>query len=109
MAKEYARVEIMGFRVHYGRISEVERFGAKMLRVDEFKTVPKDGEDEVFQTFFYGPSAIFGVQPMTEEACWDYVRRNEVPPAQPRLRYLQSDVFGVEASVLEASDEEECR
>ena len=37
---EYAVVEIMGFRKHHGRISEVERFGSKMLRVD----VPIDGD-----------------------------------------------------------------
>ena len=30
----WAQVEIFGHRRHYGRISEVERFGAKLLRVD---------------------------------------------------------------------------
>lgn len=32
---KYAVVEIFGHRRHVGRILEVERFGIKMLRVDE--------------------------------------------------------------------------
>lgn len=62
----WACVEIFGHRKHYGKISEVEKFGAKMLRVD----VPAkaDTEGEQFETFVYGGGAIFSVTPMTEEA-----------------------------------------
>lgn len=60
-AELWARVEIFGHRTHYGRISEVEQFSAKMMRVD----VPT--ADGAFETHIYGGAAIFGMQPMTEE------------------------------------------
>lgn len=59
--EEWALVEIMGYQRGAGRISEVERFGAKMLRVD---TPLPDGE---WATKFYGGSSIYGITPCTEE------------------------------------------
>lgn len=57
---EYAIVEIFGHRRHVGRILEVDRFGAKMLRID----VPKDGKFENgYATHFYGGSSIFSMTP----------------------------------------------
>lgn len=66
----WACVEIFGHRKHYGRIGEVERFGAKMLRVDVPVSAPAPllGEAEKFETFVYGGSAIFSLTPMTEDA-----------------------------------------
>lgn len=58
---EWALVEIMGYHRTAGRISEVERFGAKMLRVD--MPLP-DGE---WATKLYGGSSIYGITPCTEE------------------------------------------
>src|SRR4051794_18070539 len=59
----WGKVEIFGHRKHFGRLSEIEQFGTKMLRVD----VPL-AEPDKFATFFYGGSSIFGITPMTEEA-----------------------------------------
>ncbi|MGE0724739.1 MAG: hypothetical protein AB7O45_10205 [Alphaproteobacteria bacterium] len=71
-AEEYAIVEIFGHRRHVGRIAEVERFGAKMLRVD----VPTDGDFEKgFVSHFYGGSSIFGLV-LTD---LDTVRRSNQP------------------------------
>jgi|SRR5579863_194053 len=67
----WALVEIFGHRRHYGRVSEVERFGTKMMRVDvpEKPPAPLLGEpDEIFRTFFYGGGSIFSITPLTEEA-----------------------------------------
>jgi len=66
----WACVKIFGHRKHYGKIREVERFGTKMLRVDVPAKLgaPLLGEDEQFETFMYGGSAIFSLTPMTEEA-----------------------------------------
>ena len=80
---EWAQVEIFGHRQHWGRIFEVERFGAKMLRID----IPTD-HPAVFDAVFYGGSSIFSVTPCTEEACraWaarQYYRRTPAPT--PRL------------------------
>lgn len=58
--EEYAIVEIFGHRRHVGRIREVERFGAKLLRVD----VPKDGDFAAgYISHFYGGASIFGMTP----------------------------------------------
>lgn len=66
----WACVEIFGHRRHYGRISEVEKFGTKMLRVDvpAAEGAPLLGHDEQFETFLYGGGSIFSMTPMTEEA-----------------------------------------
>lgn len=53
-------VEIMGHRKHVGRVQEVQRFGATMLRVD---ALAPDGSVEVFH---YGGSAIFGTHDVDE-------------------------------------------
>ena len=67
----WALVEIFGHRKHYGRVSEVEKFGTKMLRIDvpaPPNAQPTPDGAEVFETFFYGGGSIFSVTPMTEEA-----------------------------------------
>lgn len=61
-ADEYARVEIFGHRLHFGRILDVDRFGAKFIRVD----IPTDGDfDKGYTTVVYGGSAIFSITPTT--------------------------------------------
>ena len=51
-AREYALVEIFGHRSHYAEISDVERAGAKLLRVHDVDTD---------QVHFYGGAAIFSM------------------------------------------------
>lgn len=71
---EFAVVEIMGHRSHAGRILEVEKFGAKMLRID----VPTDGDfAKGFVSHFYSGSAIFGLK-MTDLAT--VIERNKPEP-----------------------------
>lgn len=79
--EEWAKVEIFGHRQHVGRISEVERFGTKMLRIDEPTRDP-----EVFTTHFYGGSSVFSISPVTEQAAREWVARYRyVPPPRPAL------------------------
>lgn len=62
----WAIVEIMGHRRIAGRVSEVEMYGTRMLRVD----VPAGGDDPAgvdYVTQFYSGSAIYCVTPATEE------------------------------------------
>lgn len=75
----WACVEIFGHRKHYGRVTEVEKFGTKMLRIDvpTVREAPLLGQPETFETFIYGGGSIFSLTPMTEEASrkWaDYER-----------------------------------
>jgi hypothetical protein len=59
---QWGRVEIMGHRTHYGRISEVQRFGATMLQIE----IP-GAEPDSFEVLYYAGSAIFGIRPCDEE------------------------------------------
>ena len=65
LAGDWVYLEVMGHRSHYGLLSEFERFGAKMARIDVFRT----GENDPCATHFYGGSAIFSITPMKEESC----------------------------------------
>lgn len=88
--EEWAKVEIFGHRQHVGRISEVERFGAKMLRIDEPTADP-----EVFTTHFYGGAAVFSVALVTEAAAREWVARYRyVPPPRPALSVDGGDLDG---------------
>lgn len=58
--EEWAIVEIMGHRRLAGRIQQVTRFGAEMLRID------RPMEDGTFVTEFYGGSSLYAVRPATE-------------------------------------------
>lgn len=73
---EYARVEILGYRTHVGRISEVEKFGTKLLRVD----VPKGKFENGFTTYFYGGGSIYGITPC-DLAFVERANRDQTPPA----------------------------
>ena len=80
----WARVELMGHRVRYGHIREVEMFGAKLMRVDIHNSLGCETE-------FYGGSAIYCVRPISEEDA----RKNAEPyksPAPARLAHHQDDI-----------------
>lgn len=83
---EWALVEIFGHRRHYGRIEEVERFGAKMLRVDE----PTE-DQKVFTTHFYGGASIFSMTPCTEEAARKWHARYAPASIKPQSLLPPSD------------------
>lgn len=84
----WACVEVFGHRRHYGRISEVEKFGTKMLRVDvpAATEAPLLGEGERFDTFLYGGGSIFSLTPMTEESARKWAESDRPKPFQPLTR-----------------------
>ena len=96
--EEWAQVEVFGHRQHWGRIAEVERFGAKMLRID----VPT-GDAGGFESVFYGGAAIFSVTPCTEEAAQAWAERHRrwnapkpisrLPPPEPTRDEIEAAVF----------------
>lgn len=77
---EWCFIEIMGHRSHWGRCREVERFGAKMVRVD----VPIDGDPVAkgWATHFYGGPSIFSFALTDEQTV---LKRNK--PYAPPSRY----------------------
>lgn len=63
MAEEFwGVVELMGHVRLAGKVSEEERFGCKLGRID----VPTDGEK--FVTIYFGGSSIYRVTPCDEES-----------------------------------------
>jgi hypothetical protein len=96
--QEWAIVEIMGHLRTAGRISEEDRFGAKLLRVDRPYTT---GEDEtIWTTSFHTGTAIYQLRLCSEEtaritaqALGDPRPRNpSSPPAY--LSYAPDDAPG---------------
>lgn len=93
---EWALVEIMGHRSHWGRAREIERFGAKMIRVD----VPINGDAAAngWASHFYGGSSIFGYTPTDEASVmrankpYERASRFRLPAPEPDLE----DVMDVE-------------
>lgn len=76
---EWAVVEVFGHRRHVGRIREVERFGAKMMRLD----VPK-GDDPASQgwtSHFYAGGSLFSITPTDRESA---LRANRTVPLPSR-------------------------
>lgn len=89
---EWAVVEVMGHRRHVGRCREVERFGAKMLRVD----IPVAGEvANGWQTHFYAGSALFSYT-VTDEASALKANKPVQSPAVYRIGYQSpvDDLYG---------------
>lgn len=94
----WALVEQMDFRKTVGKVSEVELYGTKMLRLD----VPAfrgDGEMEVdFVTRFCGGSSLYQVTPLTDEVAVDMARMQSDPrpvkPTQYRLEKPRSSYDG---------------
>jgi len=73
----WAIVELMGHRQRAGLCQEVEKFGAKLLRID----IPAGDE---FVTEFYGGSSIYALRPSSEEIARAFAERMGDPrPVTP--------------------------
>lgn len=107
---EWAIVEVFGHRRHVGRAMEVERFGAKMLRVDVPKLGP--GESEVtWSTHLYGGSSIFSYTPTDEKTVMNYAERVRAAPAAipyrdhgQTMEEAEADNFGLTADDLDEDE-----
>lgn len=74
----WAIVELMGHRRRAGQISEVEMYGAKLLRLD----VPIAEGEPVSE--FYGGAAIYCVTPAAEDVARAFALRwGDVRPVKP--------------------------
>lgn len=80
----FALVEQMGFRQTVAKVSEVEQFGTKMMRLD----VPVfDGDAEVpssFITRFAGGPSIYQVTPLADDVAISMAHQQQDPrPVKP--------------------------
>lgn len=82
---EWAVIEVFGHRSHAGRVREVEKFGAKFVRVDVpvlilFEDDAKaPGHVDHWETRLYGGSSIFSIS-YTDEASVMKANRPYVSP-----------------------------
>ncbi len=77
----WALVEQMGFRKTVGKVSEVEMYGTKMLRLD---IPPPDGGDEGWTTRFCGGPSLYQVSPLSEAVALDAIKDQRDPrPVRP--------------------------
>lgn len=111
---EWMLVEVFGHRMHWGRGCEVERFGAKMLRIDvpqvewseptEHQPTPTPVVNG-WVSHFYGVAAIFS-NTLTDERT---VLLRNAPYAKP-ARYLPApepdEPDAADAEVVRYDDEE---
>ena len=85
--QDWAIVELMGHRRRAGLVSEVERFGTKLLRID----IPI-GATETSVTEFYSGSAIYAFRPCSEDVARAAVEAIGDPrPVQPASYRLTHD------------------
>ena len=82
----WACVELMGYRLRYGEVFEVEQYGAKMLRID----IPNPAAPEEPVSEFYGGSAIYAVTPMSEEICRVKIGARDLRPVKPVTYQISS-------------------
>ena len=72
---EWALVELFGHQKIVGKVSEATLAGGAFLRVD----VPAVAENKSY-TRFYGPSAIYSINPVTEEIALGLLSRYRNEP-----------------------------
>lgn len=101
---QWAIVELMGHRRLGGMVTEVERFGTKMLRID----IPPAEEDGQTLTQFYSGSSLYGLTIVDEETARGIARANQQRPVEPwsarRMLQLQ-DNAARENDALELDEE----
>ncbi len=96
----WAIVELMGHVKVAGYVTEEERFGCKMGRID----VPGP-DDDVVATQYFGGSSIYRITPVTEDVARGYahgrvpapIQRWELPElndAHEEIRRLQTELDG---------------
>ena len=76
----WAILELMGHRRLGGKVSEVERYGVKMCRID----IPDaTNPDKTHMTQLYGGSSIYCQTMVTQEMACAIAARSQPDPVQP--------------------------
>ncbi len=107
---EWALVELFGHQKIVGKVSEATLAGGAFLRVD----VPAVGNDAAF-TRFYGPGAIYSINPVSEEIARglvvnyrnEPVSRYELPQIAEKVESETPSQVGFEPFDADLDDDEE--
>ena len=102
--EEWAIVELMGHRRLGGLVTEVERFGTKMARVD----IPPAEEGGQTITQFYGGSSIYALTITDEETARAVARANQQRPVEAwsARRMLQIEDRHKPSSLVDFDDDD---
>lgn len=73
----WAIVDLMGHLRLAGKLTEEERFGAKMGRLE----IPQ--ADGSFRTEWFGGASVYKISAVTEEVARGYAQQNPSPPVSP--------------------------
>ena len=73
----WARVELMGHLTLAGRLTEEERFGSKLGRVD----IPQ--EDGTFCTQYFGGASVYRITVISEAVARHLAKTQVAPPVSP--------------------------
>lgn len=82
MNEQWAKVELLGHRTRVGKVSEVEMFGGKLMRV---APIDNDGVDQPVE--FYGAAAIYCLTHTTEAVVRAEVDRLKAAREEQRKRH----------------------
>jgi hypothetical protein len=74
----WAIIELMGHVRMAGRVSEVERFGQKMGRIDIPGLHPA-----IFRTVYFGGGSVYRESPVTEEMARAVAAASPIAPVHP--------------------------
>lgn len=87
----WALVEQMGFRQTVGKVSEIEVYGTKMLRLDvPVFAIPNASDPMEYVTRFCGGPSLYQVTPLEESTAIDMSRRQADPrPVKPASYQLE--------------------
>jgi hypothetical protein len=82
-APEWGIVELMGHVRLAGRVSETERFGAKLGRIDIPDVSEGAAPDAVLSTQFFHGSSLYRYTPCSEAAARVVAKSNQPQPVKP--------------------------
>lgn len=101
--EHWALVELFGHQRIAGKVTEAEIGGGKFIRVD----VPAIGTQQPI-TKYYGPAAIYGITPVTEETAIGLAKRIDSAPVPAwDVRSLLGEKSPQRLSAGESDDDEE--
>jgi hypothetical protein len=93
---EWALVELFGHQKIVGKVSEATLAGGAFIRVD----VPEFNKEPAF-TRFFGPGAIYSINPLTEEVARALAVNNRNVPVNRYELPALAEKYGTDAAHLD--------
>lgn len=105
----WALLELMGHRQRIGRVSEVEAYGGKLLRID-IPVAEGEGVTESHGpcvTEFYGASSVYALRPLSEAVALAMVKQYGDPRPVMPMDYRIEDRSGAGGRAAGSYDDDD--